>query len=106
MSDTPIGPQSWPPPSRLDRIKGFIGDLARPFAIIVTSYGAAHATIVIAYKVTSFSEAAIFIGAVFAGLGALYGVKSWENAKTGKHASEVEIAKVTAPAAPGGAGAP
>lgn len=95
MSDTPVLPQSWPPPSRLDQIKAFVGDLARPFAIISTSYAASHATIVIAYKVGSFSEAAIFIGAVFAGVGALYGAKAWEVARTGKQAADVEIAKTT-----------
>lgn len=97
MSDTPVLPQSWPPPSRVDQVKAFIGDLARPFAIISSSYAASHATIVIAYKVSSFSEAAIFIGAVFAGVGALYGAKAWEVARTGKQATELEIAKVAAP---------
>ena len=77
-----------------------MGDLARPFAIISSSYAASHATIVIAYKVNSFSEAAIFIGAVFAGVGALYGAKAWEVARTGKQAADVEIAKVAAPSPP------
>lgn len=90
MTDTP--PISHPP-SRMDQIKAFIGDLARPFAIISTSYAAAHATIVIAHKVNTFEGAATFIGAVFLGLGGLYGAKAWEVAKTGKQAAEVEIAK-------------
>lgn len=98
MTDTPVLPQTWPPPSRIDQVKSFVGDLARPFAIISSSYAASHATIVIAYKVNSFSEAAIFIGAVFAGVGALYGAKAWEVARTGKQATELEIAKVAAPA--------
>lgn len=89
MTDTPIQP----PVTRLDRIKAFIGDLARPFAIIVTSLSAAIATVLIALRVTSFGEGAIFIAAVFAGVGGLYGVKSWEVAKTGKQSAEVEIAK-------------
>lgn len=100
MTDTPVLPQTFPPPSRLDQIKGFVGDLARPFAIISTSYAASHATVVIAYKVSSFSEAAIFIGAVFAGVGALFGAKAWENARAGKQAADVEIAKVAAPSIP------
>ena len=98
MTDTPVSPQSWPRPSRMDSVKAFIGDLARPFAIISTSYAASHATVVIAYKVSSFSEAAIFIGAVFAGVGALFGAKAWENARAGKHATEIEIAKAATPA--------
>lgn len=97
MTDTPVLPQTWPRPARADQIKAFIGDLARPFAIISTSYAASHATVVIAYKVSSFSEAAIFIGAVFAGVGALYGAKAWEVARTGKQAAEVEIAKSATP---------
>lgn len=100
MTDTPVQPQTWPPPSRIDQVKSFVGDLARPFAIISSSYEASHATIVIAYKVNSFSEAAIFIGAVFAGVGALYGAKAWEVARTGKQATDLEIAKVAAPSIP------
>ncbi len=85
MTDTPIQP----PATRLERIKGFIGDLARPFAIIATSW----ATIVIAYRVENGNDGAIFIGGVFAGVGALYIGKAWELAKTGKQNAEVEIAK-------------
>ncbi len=55
----------------------FIGEVARPFAIISTSYGAAHATLILAMKVNS-PEAAVFLGAVFVGVGALYGAKAWE----------------------------
>lgn len=91
QTDTP----TTQPPSRLGTIKAFIGDLARPFAIYVTSLAAAIATVRIATAVSGdkldFSAAAIFIAAVFAGVGALYGVKSWEVAK-GK-AADAEVAK-------------
>src|SRR5690606_15953692 len=63
MTDTPIQP----PATRLERIKSFIGDLARPFAIIATSFAASWATIVIAYRVENGNDGAIFIGGVFAG---------------------------------------
>ncbi len=89
MTDTPIQP----PATRLERIKGFIGDLARPFAIIATSFAASWATIVIAYRVENGNDGAIFIGGVFAGVGALYIGKAWELAKTSKQNAEVEIAK-------------
>lgn len=92
MTDTPIA-TGWPRPPRLDQIKGFIGDLARPFAIIVTSGAAAAATILIALRVTSYAEGAIFIGAVYGGLGALYAAKSWELNTQAKQAAGVEIAK-------------
>lgn len=89
MTDTPIQP----PATRLERVKSFIGDLARPFAIIATSFAASWATIVIAYRVENGNDGAIFIGGVFAGVGALYIGKAWEVAKTGKQSAEVEIAR-------------
>jgi hypothetical protein len=89
MTDTPVRP----PATRLERVKSFIGDLARPFAIIATSFAASWATIVIAYRVENGNDGAIFIGGVFAGVGALYIGKAWEVAKTGKQTAEVEIAK-------------
>lgn len=92
MTDTP--PTIFPV-DRLERIKTFIGDLARPFAIIVTSGGAAWATVVVAYRVENGNDGAILMGAIFAGVGALYIGKAWEVAKTGKQSAEVEIAKAT-----------
>lgn len=97
MPDTPIATPTFPPPSRLDQVKGFVGDLARPFAIIVTSLSAAISGVVIATKVSTFEGAATFIGAVYLGVGALYGAKAWENAKTGGQAAQVEIAKAATP---------
>jgi len=97
VTDTPVQPQTWPPPSRLDQIKGFVGDLARPFAIIATSGAASWSTVIIAQKVDGFDSAAIFIGAVFTGVAALYGAKAWEVARTGKQAADIEIAKTSAP---------
>lgn len=90
MSDTP--PTSHPP-SKLDVIKGFLGDIARPFAIIATSFGATWASIVVAYRVKDGTDAALLMTAIFAGVGAIYGFKAWEVAKTGKQTAEVEIAK-------------
>jgi hypothetical protein len=99
QGDTPIAPKSFPPPSMMDQWKAFIGDLARPFAIYATSGAAALATVAIAFKNDDgFSAAAIFIGAVYAGVGALYAGKAWENVKAGKSAADVEIAKAQAQA--------
>lgn len=78
------------------RITTMVGDLARPLAIIASSFAAAWATVVIAYRVDNGNDGAIFIGAVFAGVGALYIGKAWEIAKTGKQSAEVEIAKTQA----------
>lgn len=85
------------PPDRLDRIKAFIGDLARPFAIIVTSSAAAIATVIIARKVSDGNDGAIFIAAVFVGVGSLYLGKAWETARASRAAADVEIARATAP---------
>lgn len=80
----------------IDQFKTFVSDTARPFAIIASSSGAAIATVIIAMRVTSFGEGALFIGAVFTGVGALYAAKSWEVSQEGKHSASVEIAKATA----------
>lgn len=92
LVDTPV-PK---PASKADQVKSFLGDLARPFAIYVTSGAAAAATIRIAWNIDTGEAGAIFIGAVFAGVGALYGVRSWEKVKTEGHTAVVEKAKVEA----------
>lgn len=89
MTDTP----PIQPVSRLERIKVFIGDLARPFAIISTSFAASWASIVTAYRVSDGSDAAVLMGAIFAGVGALYLGKAWEVAKVAKSDAEVKIAE-------------
>lgn len=91
MTDTP--PTIFPV-DRLERIKAFIGDLARPFAIIVTSLSASIATVIVSTRTENGNDGAILIGAIFVGVAALYGAKSWEVTKTSKQAAEVEIAKV------------
>lgn len=65
----------------IDQIKSAIADIARPFAIISTSGAAAWATVDVARRVSGGSEGALFIGAVFTGLAALYGFKAWENTR-------------------------
>lgn len=77
----------------LERIAHFMGEAARPFAIISTSASAAAAVVVIAWRVTSYAEGAAFIAAVFVGVGALYGAKAWENARNRRSEAEVEIAR-------------
>jgi hypothetical protein len=58
-------------------IAAFIGEVARPFAIISTSGAASVSVIHLTAKVNS-PEAGVYIGAVFLGVGALYGAKAWE----------------------------
>lgn len=61
----------------LSDIAAFIGEIARPVAIMSTSWAASLATMKLAAKVHS-PEAAVFLGAVYLGVGTLYGVKGWE----------------------------
>ena len=77
-------------------VSDFVGEIARPFAIIATSASAATATVIVAIKVDGFDGAAVFIAAVFAGVGALYGAKAWEEAKKSGQAADVKIAETEA----------
>lgn len=76
-------------------LKSFIADLARPFAIYVSSASASICVVILSCKIVdqSYVAAAALVAAVYAGVGALYGAKAWEVAKQGKHAADVEIAK-------------
>lgn len=89
MTDTPVHY----PRTRFDKLKSFIGDLARPFAIISTSFAASWASIVAAYRIENGNDGAILLGAIFAGVGALYIGKSWELAKAAKADAEVKVAE-------------
>ena len=89
MTDTPVHY----PRTRFDKIKSFIGDLARPFAIISTSFAASWASIVAAYRIENGNDGAILLGAIYAGVGALYIGKSWELAKAAKADAEIKVAE-------------
>jgi hypothetical protein len=82
--------------TRTEVVKSFIADLARPFAIITTSGSAAWATVTIANRVDGFESAALYIAAVYAGLGGLYGFKSWEKRGEAKSAATVEVVRAQA----------
>lgn len=98
MTDTPVSAREYPPVPASERIKAFIGDLARPFAIISTSFAASWATIVIAYKVENGNDGAIFAGAFFLGVATLYGAKAVEAINAGRHRRDVDVAQVNAAA--------
>jgi len=85
-----------PPVHPLERIKAFVGDLARPFAIIATSFSAAWATIVISSKVENGNDGAIFAGAYFLGVATLYGAKAVEAINTARTRRDVDVAAVNA----------
>lgn len=81
--------------SFLEPIAHFIGEIARPFAIMSTAYAAAHATIVIAGKVENGNDGAIFAGAYFLGVGTLFLGKAAEVISAGRHRRDVDVAQVT-----------
>lgn len=82
-ADTPMQP----PATLMERVKVFIGDLARPWAIITTSTATAIAVVIGATKIATAEGGALYIGAVFAGLGLIYGAKSLENIRTAQAAA-------------------
>lgn len=86
----------------LDRIAWFIGQVARPLAIITTSTAASIATVMIAQKVVDGNDGFVFIGGVFAGVAVILGAKAAEEFGKDRNASKVEIAKAanTTPADP------
>lgn len=96
MTDTPVTPREQPPVPRSEMVKAFIGDLARPFAIISTSFGATWATIVIAGKVENGNDGAIFAGAYFLGLGTLYLGKAVEAINASRTRRDVDVATLNA----------
>lgn len=77
--------------------QGFIGEIARPLAIVFTSFSASWAVVEVAAKVENGNDGALFIGAVFAGVGAIYIGKSVEVFKKHQASAEVEKARGSAP---------
>lgn len=74
----------------------FVGETARPIAIVSTSLAAAVSSIIVSTRVENGNDGAILMGAIFAGVGALYGFKAVETWKAKKAETEVEVAKVEA----------
>lgn len=104
MTDTRSTTASNPGASPSEKVKAFIGDLARPFilysAALTSSYAVARVAGAIADALKlghgSFEGAAIFIGAVLGGVGAIYIGKSFEVASVAKHEAAVKTAAVQA----------
>src|SRR4051812_12360961 len=86
----------------------FVGNIARPVSIIATSLSAAIVPAVIVYRMApdrlDLSAAALFVGALYAGVGGLYWGKVFENKESSKHDAQVKVAEAQAaapaPAAP------
>jgi len=85
----------------LDRIAHFMGQIARPFAIIWTALCAGVGTLILAFKLNDPVQSAVFIGAVYTvGLSPIFIGKAVEERGKAKSAADVEIARSTG-AAPG-----
>lgn len=83
-------------PSRLDLIKAFVADLARPFTLYAMGFSGAWATIVVSAKASNGNDGAWVLGAIGATVSALYAGKALEVANVSKHAAEVEKVRATA----------
>lgn len=62
------------------RLSEFIGNIARPFAIISTSLAASVSCVVVAVKSTSGADGAMAMWAIGALVGGVYGFKAAEEA--------------------------
>ena len=94
MTDTPVHPRDVPPIHMSERVKAFIGDLARPFALYTTGAGTAAATVIGAMKCEDGTQASLVITAAGVVLAGMYGVKEWGNTRQ-------EVARTNAAAATG-----
>lgn len=72
----------------IDALKAFIGDCARPLAIIIVASATGYAIL---------ERGADIIGAAGLVLAAIYGAKAAENAVTAGHQAKVDIARAQAP---------
>lgn len=88
-ADTPIAKPTFPRASRVDQVKGFIGDLARPFALISVSGSCAAGLL-------EGSVTADKLGLALTAMAAMYGAKAWEAHGVAKAGADVEMAKANA----------
>lgn len=77
----------------MDRISKFIGDVARPVAIIVSSVAASAASVIASLRIENGNDGAILLAAIFGGVGAMYGLKAVENWRASKNEADVKIAE-------------
>jgi len=78
---------------RFERVVTALGNLARPFAIYVTSAASAVGVVIVALRVENGNDGAIFFGAVGVLIGLLIGARAAENINSAKQSAKVEIAK-------------
>lgn len=81
----------------VERVAWFIGEIARPIAIIVSATGASAATIIVAFRVDNGNDGGFLIGAAFGGVVGVVGFKAAEVWKSRKYESETAIAAAPTP---------
>jgi len=81
------------PKSRVDIFKGLVGDLARPFGVIVNGGATAAVSIIGVMHEPTLAPAILTADAVI--LGIIWAAKSAENYGANREAAKVEIAKAT-----------
>lgn len=75
------------------KLATFIGEIARPFAIIWATLCGGVAMIVMALRVENGNDAGVLMGAITLCVGGIYGFKAVEVWKGEKAAAEVKIAE-------------
>lgn len=76
------------------RLAEFLGNVARPFAIIATSFAASVSCIIVAVKAENGNDGATAMWAIGALVAGVYGFKAWEERGAAKSQAEVRIAEV------------
>ena len=81
----------------LDRLAWFIGEIARPIAIIVSCVAASVASVIMALRVTDGSDGSMLAGAIWLGAGGIFVGKAVEEFGKSRNRANVEIAKASPP---------
>lgn len=100
MTDTPANPREVPPVHMSERVKAFLGDLARPFNQYAVGGATAAAVVIGALQITDAAGGALYIAAVSPLTLGLFGLKTLENVKAGNQSRDVAIAQTNATGVP------
>lgn len=95
MTDQPMTP----PASLLERWTATLGNLARPYTLVIAATASAIATVALAFRAVDLIAGAAFVAANWSGVGVLYGAKALEEGRKAKAIASVEIAKAQTPSA-------
>lgn len=77
----------------MNQVAEFIGQIARPLAILMTSLAASVSCIIVAVKAENGNDGATAMWAIGALVAGVYGFKAWEQRGAVKADAEVKIAE-------------